>query len=169
MLRQGDLNKLSTASWADIGLLLRAFVLLGLARAAIALVPLRGIVRVLGMSPVKRPDCGTDASSEDPEKFQIPLDAHRTQAAKIGWAVRSAAARTPWQSACLSQALAGSVLLRTREIPFTLNLGVAGNIDSGISAHAWLTCGELTLTGSAGVEEFRTVAAFSRSPDSQVR
>lgn len=165
MLRSGDLNKLRRSSWADMGLLFGAFALLGLMRVAIALVPFRWIVRTLGMSPVKGLAGGT-ASSPSPRKSSIPggyspIEAHQAQAARIGWAVQAAAARTPWQSACLAQALAGSVLLRCRRIPFTLNLGVAGDVASGIMAHAWLSCGKVTPTGSCGMERYHTISAFT--------
>lgn len=165
MLRPGDLSKIRGRSRADILLLLRAFALLGLMRAAIILVPLRWIVRILGMTPPKGPVCGTDPASGlrrasapcgSPEK-----EAHNAQAARIGWAVQAAAARTPWQSACLAQALAGSVLLRSRGVPFTLNLGVAKDGESGITAHAWLNCGDITPTGSSGVKSHHTISSFT--------
>jgi hypothetical protein len=165
MLRSGDLNRLRRRSWADIGLVLRAFSLLGLMRAAIAFVPFRLIVQVLGMSQVKGPDSGADDSSSPEISLNLDpssqIEAHLAQAAKIGWAVRAAAARTPWQSACLAQALAGSVMLRNRGIPFTLNLGVAKDVSSSITAHAWLTCGEITPTGSSGAERYHTISTFS--------
>jgi hypothetical protein len=165
MLLSGDLNKLRRSSWVDIRLLLLSFALLGLMRAVIAFVPFRWIVRLLGMTQVKGPDSGAEDSS-NPDISRKPdrcshIEADPAQAARIGWAVQAAAARTPWQSACLVQALAGSVLLRSRGIAFALNLGVAKDVESGITAHAWLNCGEITPTGSSGAERFHTISSFT--------
>ncbi len=49
----------------------------------------------------------------------------RATAKSIGRAVRTAASRTPWESKCLAQALAAALMLRWRQIPFVLTLGVA--------------------------------------------
>jgi hypothetical protein len=164
MLRPGDLNKLIGTPWTDIRLLSLSFVLLGLARAAVLLIPFRWILRVLGMTPVDGPTSGTDVSSST-ETSRIagsdsPLAMNRAQVARIGWAIGAAASRTPWQSNCLVQALAGSVLLRGHKIPFTLHLGVAKDVVCGIKAHAWLSCGGVTATRSTQVEHFHTIFNF---------
>jgi hypothetical protein len=165
MLHPGDLSKLRAHSWADIGLFFRVFALLAFMRAAIVLVPLRWFLRALGMSPVR--DCGPGLdASPSPDKLMepgsdSPFPENLAQASKIAWALQAAAARTPWQSACLTQALAGSILLRRRGIPFTLNLGVTGDVASGIMAHAWLCCCGAIVTGSSGVERFHTISSFT--------
>ena len=86
------------------------------------------------------------------------------QASAVGWAIRAAAARTPWDSRCLAQALAASRMLRRRNIPHTVHLGVAtqaGPTAAGdLAAHAWLTCGDQVLIGETGLERFAPLASF---------
>jgi hypothetical protein len=146
-----DLRKFSSRSWQERGLFAEAFVLLGVMRAAIVLFPFRKITAYLGLTP--------GASSSVPESALCvkPTD--------IGWGVQAAAARTPWQSACLAQALTGMVMLGRRGINATLYLGVARD-ESGaeaMTAHAWLRCGDAILTGAGGVERYAAISSFSRS------
>jgi hypothetical protein len=144
-----SLHKLSVCTWGERWLLCQATVWLGVCRAAVLALPFRWIVRLLGMAPGEGP---------------VIVDAAQVARAKrIGWAVRAAAPRTPWRSACLAQALAGSTLLRLRRIPGTLYLGVAREAegDGGWAAHAWLRCGDAILTGGGGPERYRVVAVFS--------
>jgi hypothetical protein len=82
---------------------------------------------------------------------------------RISWALSAAAARTPWKSTCLAQALAGSCMLRLRGIPATVALGVAKSeaAPDGITAHAWLSSGGVVITGAAGREKYRVLANYS--------
>ncbi len=129
-------------------LLVRAGLMLGLMRIAIRL-PFRNVARAIGLHQ------GEAAESVAPEAV--------ARAATIGWAVRAAATHTPWESTCLVQGLAAAVLLRRHRIEGTLYLGVARDNDTpeGLSAHAWLRCGELVLTGGAERDRFTPVASFA--------
>lgn len=66
----------------------------------------------------------------------------------IGWAINSAAARVPWRSDCLLQAMAGSMWLDRIERNYKLNIGVRKNAAGELEAHAWLTSGDLVVTGN---------------------
>lgn len=66
----------------------------------------------------------------------------------VGWALNSAAARVPWRSDCLLQAMAGSMWLDRIERTYKLNIGVRKNTAGGLEAHAWLTSGDLVVTGN---------------------
>ena len=129
-----------------------AFLLLGVMRAAILLLPFRRITTILGLAQ------GATSSMPAVDMTVDPAD--------VGWAIRAAAARTPWESACLAQALTGMVMLSRRGIAATLYLGVARDeIDpEAMSAHAWLRCGDTILTGAGGVERFSAISSFSRPP-----
>jgi hypothetical protein len=133
-------------------LALEAFLLLGVMRAAILLLPFRWIVRLLRLEPGKREAEG--AVMDDP------------RVADIGWAIAAAAARTPWRSSCLAQAFCGSRMLGKRGIPSTLSLGVAKGEPGGrlLNAHAWLCCSTRTVTGEKGCGRFTLLAAFHRQP-----
>jgi hypothetical protein len=146
-----DLRKFSSRSWQERWMFAEAFVLLGVMRAAIVLSPFRKITAHLGLTP-----------GASPEVFESALSVKPTD---IGWAIQAAAARTPWKSACLAQALTGMLMLGRRGINATLYLGVARD-ESGaeaMAAHAWLRCGDAILTGAGGVERYAALSSFSRS------
>ncbi len=66
----------------------------------------------------------------------------------VGWALNSAAARVPWRSDCLLQAMAGSMWLDRIGRTYKLNIGVRKNTAGGLEAHAWLTSGDIVVTGN---------------------
>ena len=66
----------------------------------------------------------------------------------ISWAIASATARVPWRSDCLLQAMAASMWLDRIERSYKLNIGVRKNDLDELEAHAWLTSGDITVTGN---------------------
>jgi hypothetical protein len=114
------------------GLSIEAVITLGIARLLVLCVPIRWITRLL-----ERP------------ASRAPLNIAPTDeiVREVGWAVRAAAPKTPWKSACLPQALAGKWMLARRGIHGTIRLGVAKNASGGLEAHAWLYSGGVILTG----------------------
>lgn len=147
-----DLRKFSSRSWRERSLFVEAFVLLGVMRAAVLLLPFRKITKMMGLVQV--------------ETSPLPVADVNVDPAEIGWAIQAAAARTHWESACLAQALTGMFMLSRRGIEATLYLGVARDESDpeAMTAHAWLRCGGLILTGAGGVERFSALSSFSRSP-----
>jgi hypothetical protein len=143
-----DLLKLRTRTRSERWRLVEAVFLLALMRTAIALFSFRRVASWLYLVE------GTLTSDIDP--------LCGAAAAEIGWAIRTAAMRTPWESTCLVQTLATAIMLSYRRIPCTLCLGVAKN-EHRIIAHAWLRCGRVILTGAGGHERFTTISAFSIS------
>ncbi|NOZ05052.1 MAG: lasso peptide biosynthesis B2 protein [Chloroflexi bacterium] len=141
------LRKLRELSWADRGLLLEASLWLGVARLALLTIPFRWIAPYLGQQKAE----------SGPEIGPFPEDA----VLRIGWAVRSVARRTPWESACLAQAIAADRMLQRRGIPGTLYLGMAKGETDEWQAHAWLRCGPHILTGQQGHERFVVVSTFA--------
>ncbi len=65
---------------------------------------------------------------------------------------------TPWESKCLVRAMIAQHLLKRKNIPSTLFLGVGKDSDTMV-AHSWLRCGELYVTGGTG-EQYAIVAKF---------
>ena len=66
----------------------------------------------------------------------------------VAWAINSAASRVPWRSDCLLQAMAGSAWLDAIDRSCKLNIGVRKNAAGELEAHAWLTSGDLVVTGN---------------------
>ncbi|MBI2299905.1 MAG: lasso peptide biosynthesis B2 protein [Armatimonadetes bacterium] len=147
MWRRGDLAKLRGRSWSDRWLLLEAALWLGVMGLAVGRIPLRRLLARLRLA----------AAQEASREPAAP------GAERVGWAVRGAAARVPFQPTCLVSALAGAAMLRRRRMPATLTLGVApgdGTPDP-IQAHAWLRCGDQVLLGEAGAEGYTVIAQFA--------
>ena len=134
---------------AERGLFLEAFVLLGVARLAVLILPFRWLAVSLGRHMA---DAGSEVRPGE-------LD----RARRVGWAVRAAAGRTPWTSVCLPQAVAAQWMLKRRHIAGTVYLGVAKRetASRGLAAHAWLRCGDVILTGGVGHANFTVVSTFS--------
>jgi hypothetical protein len=132
-----------------------AAVLLTGARVALRLVAFRHIVRVARLTETGSAP-GTHAMQDAAQ------EARAARAAEVAVALRSAASRLPWDCTCLTQALAGAVLLRVRRLPAVLHLGVLRNDESGeIEAHAWLTCGADMVSGGEGHDRFTEIATYA--------
>jgi hypothetical protein len=136
--------------WTDWHLAMEAMGWLSIVRFLLCFLPFKHVLRWMGFVQ------GGTGRQED-ECIRTGVKAER-----IGWAVRAAAARTPWQSTCLIQALAGAHMLRRRSLPATLYLGAAYGTTSRdtFEAHAWLSSGDAILTGQRDQERFTVVATF---------
>ena len=69
------------------------------------------------------------------------------EAELVGWAITSAAARVPWRSDCLLQAMAAARWLEALDRSYSLSIGVRKGDTGSIEAHAWLTSSQNTITG----------------------
>lgn len=128
-----------------------AWTMIGLASAAIAFVPFRRLAPLLGRS------LGTVA--------MVPVvpSAQLRRAAAIGHAIAVAAKYAPFRSNCLPQALAAATLCRWAGIPYAAFLGasLSGSGESGMSAHAWIQSGRVSVTGGRGsFKLYNVVACF---------
>ena len=130
-------------------LFIEAYLTLGFYRIAILTRSFKSLVSELNQN-------GKPIRAENPDdKKQIAL--------LIGGAVTTAANHTPWQSACLVQALTAQRMLLKRKIAGSFHLGVTMNSAENdlLAAHAWLVCGGEILTGKAGLERYTILSTFS--------
>jgi hypothetical protein len=108
----------------------------------------------LRLVPSRKGRLGTLRSAADervgPEQLR--------EAARVGRTVARVADRLPWHPTCLRQALVAQRMLRRRNIPSRLHLGVA-NATAG-EAHAWVTVAGRAVVGQSGLEGFMPLAAF---------
>ena len=103
-----------------------------------------------------------------PLHVETPPDAppeYLAQARRVALAIARISPHTPWTSNCFPQALVAKYWLGRRHIPTTLYLGVALNKNdssptSEMTAHAWLRCGPLMVTGGRGHERYTVTARF---------
>ena len=88
---------------------------------------------------------------------QNAAESSDTDAERISWAVETAARIVPTAKNCLVRAIAGREMLARRGVSSKIRLGVAKNSPDILSAHAWLECGGMIVTGEG---EHRSYAAM---------
>lgn len=141
------LRRLLQLSWADRFLLAEAWIQLGAARFVLLTTPFRRIAPRLGRQEPALPAAAAEGSASP-------------RATRIAWAVETMSRHTPWESACLVQAIAGKYMLRRRRLTSRLVLGTRKDERDQLLAHAWLSVGSRIILGGAGHETFTALAAF---------
>lgn len=147
----GRIRKFFALSSRRKGLLFEAYFQLGAWRFRLLNKPFKSLVS------------GLDVHSGEGEQVE-PGNSDLDLALDIGWAVRTAARFTPWESACLVQVLAAQHMLQKRGIGGAFHLGAtlpSESLDSDMAAHAWLKCGDRFITGESGHKRFTVVSTFS--------
>lgn len=140
-------RRLGRLTWKEQCLLVEAmFALIG-ARLVLTCLPFRSIVARLGT-------VGLESA------FLVSSQQNET-ARKIGWSIQAVGRRVPWARQCLAQALAGHWMIRRRNIPATLYLGVSKDSAKPFAAHAWLRCGPVWVTGGRERESFKELTRIA--------
>ncbi len=141
------LRKFLQLNRAERSLLVEAWFRLAAARLTLLSVPFKRIAPRLGkqLLPGELPEAPQGTS---------PL------ARSIGRAVERAARYTPWDSTCLTQTIAGKIMLRRRGLPSRLYLGTRKDESGRLVAHSWLLVGNEVLIGGGGHETFTPLSAF---------
>ena len=136
-----------TFSIEDKLLFTEAFFLTGLMRYKILNVPFNKLKIQLG-------DYNKESEEEiSSEEYKIVM--------KIRNAVVNTSRHTPWESLCLVQSMTVQKMLNKRSISSTLYLGVNKDSDNNMSAHSWIRCGKIFVTGGDGTG-YATVAKFCK-------
>jgi hypothetical protein len=141
------LSKFARLSGPDRLLFLEAALWLGIARLAILCVPFRLIAPLLGKH-----------MAESPQRI---APSHRDHVERISWAVKTASRHVPWESKCLTRAMAAKGMFRLRGIQSTIYLGLAKDGEENLTAHAWLRCAEVTVVGTRGKDQFMVISSFA--------
>ena len=126
---------------ADRALLLEAGLWLLVARIALRTLSFARIAGLASGNIATRP--ATDAS-----------------AARIAWAVETAAARAPWAALCFERALAAHALLRRRGWASRLFYGARNGDSPGPAAHVWVRSGDKAVVGGEQAAGFAVLATF---------
>lgn len=61
------------------------------------------------------------------------------------------------RASCLTQALAGWIMLSRHGAMSRVKIGVASPEQRGFSAHAWLECGGQVILGDIGLEPYNVI------------
>ena len=133
----GKLAKFGQLPTADRRLVLRAVIWLGIARIMLITMPFQRLSERLAAEP------NSAANQPDPAFVQ-----------RVGFAVRAAANNVPWRSDCFPQTIAARMLLNRRGYASTIHLGVEKAGEDGIAGHAWLTCGDMIVTGGEDLDRY---------------
>jgi len=131
------LRRFGELSLADKWLLLRAIAHLAIARIKLAVVPFRRLSARLSTE--------SDAIRTEPDPDILR---------RIGFAVSVAANHVPWRSDCFPQTIAAHNLLKRYGYDSTIHFGVERAGEDVLNGHAWLTCGEIIVTGGAELHRY---------------
>ena len=119
-------------------LILEICSLLLLIETAIHLIPFKLLIRALGLSEQKQAPRVPHAK---------PLNAR--EAWKIGRYIEALAKKLPNKPKCLACALSAKIILQRRDIQSNIHFGLAKEANTNdLKAHAWLTTGNLCITGA---------------------
>ncbi len=121
-------------------LLLRAFVVVGVAQAALWLLPLVIVRRVVAR---------TAGAIE-----QVPVE-------RFVWAV-NVASRYLLRPTCLAQAMATHALLTGAGYASSVEIGVVKDAVHGFEAHAWVICDNEIVIGGPDVARYVRLTAWDR-------
>ena len=130
-------------SIAEYFLVFEAWIFLSLAKLMILFISFKKIASKIGM-----PQIETD--------FENKMG---NTAAQVQIAVARGTKYVFFASKCYDQALATTFMLRRRQIPSTIYFGL-NKKESQLSAHAWVRCGQLIVSGKQGYENFTPIAWF---------
>jgi hypothetical protein len=123
---------------------MEAWILLHISKMFILFMPFKKIAGKIGKLQVES------------SKFQI----NSAKINEVEHAIRRASRFSLHKSKCYDQALTGKFMLKRRNLSATIYFGLAKDAQNGLSAHAWVRCGNRIVTGKKGMENFTVIAAF---------
>jgi hypothetical protein len=142
--RENKLIRFVRLNGADQWLLMRAAAWLGVARLRLALTSFQQLSeRLSNDAPESRAD-------PDPEFLR-----------RVGFAVGAAANNVPWRADCFPQAIAARMLLKHRGHASKIHLGVEKSGEGSIAGHAWVTCGDVVVTGGEELDRYTEMYCFN--------
>jgi hypothetical protein len=139
MTKASSIARVRRLSGQQMRLLLRAAGLLGIASAAVALLPFRVAVRF----------------------GSVKLGDGRAPPDEYVWAVEAVSRRLPWRTVCIEKGLTVQRMLRSRGVEAVLHYGARHHPDSGkLEAHVWVTVDGRAIIGGAEAADFAPIAAY---------
>jgi hypothetical protein len=166
------LGKFTRLSGAERRLFLEAVFWCAVVRLTMLLVPFRKYASLLG-TPQEESPSTKGLKHETNQKFfggsRGAPRARRRQLKQIGAAIRRASRNVPWETRCFVEAIAAKRMLKRRNIPCTIYLGLKkieiienGEHMEDMDAHAWVDSGDFVVTGGQGVKlkQYTVVSTF---------
>lgn len=67
----------------------------------------------------------------------------------------------PFEAACYVQALTGKMMLKKRNVPSAIHIGMKKDKKGQLKGHAWLRVGNITVTGDRNINSYQLLATFA--------
>jgi hypothetical protein len=134
------LKRFARLTMAERLILIRALLVVGVARASLWLLPIEAARKA-----VARAAAGTAGHSQE----------------RLLWAVRVASRYLP-RATCLTQALAAQALLARSGYPSQVEIGVTKDESRRFQAHAWVVCQGQVVLGGQQVERYNPLMTWER-------
>ena len=128
---------LTAGEWLDLPV---AMFELGRARLRLSKMDAASLLGADSGAPAVRPPVGQD-----------------DRLARVSRAIERVSSRLPWRADCLVQAIAAQRWLRRHKFVTQIVVGARERDQDPFEAHAWLTCGDVIVTGG----DVRTYAALA--------
>lgn len=128
-------------------LFMQAYFILGYTSLMVSIIPLRRFLKRIGMQG--KESTVTISSETLTELFLVEK------------AIKRAIKYLPWRSKCFSRAITAKLLLKRKGIPSTLYLGVAKEDSKKMTAHAWVRCGTIIVSGKEEMPKFTPIVFFT--------
>jgi hypothetical protein len=137
-----NFDKFAQLERADKWLFIRAVFWLALVRIVLLVVPFR---RLFENQTIESSRGAIDA---DPEFLR-----------RVSYVVGAAANNVPWGSDCFPQTIAARMLLKRQGYESIIHVGVERVGEDMLNGHAWLTCGDIVVTGGAELHRYTELLA----------
>lgn len=124
-----------------------AFITTTIFSLLLAFTPKRFVLKRIGSQGVESP---SDISEEN-----------RIIAGSVAKSIRRTTRYSPWRVTCFAKGIAAKYLLKRKGIASTLYLGIAKDGVNKLTAHAWLRCGSVIITGKEEMNRFTTITFFT--------
>ena len=92
--------------------------------------------------------------------YETPIETSPRNARLVFELMESMFRRIGWKDSCLIRALTAKKLLNRMGEKCTLYMGVRKCEGEGMTAHAWLRCGKLIVTGGDSMSGYTVTAVF---------
>ncbi len=113
----------------------------------LAFTPKRFVLKRIGLQGVESP-------SDIPEE-------NRIIAGRVAKSIRRTTRYSPWRITCFAKGITAKYLLKRKGIASTLYLGISKEGVNKLTAHAWLRCGSVIVTGKEEMQRFTKIVFFS--------
>lgn len=97
---------------------------------------------------------GVESISEISEENQIIVQ-------QVAKSIQRTVKYSPWKTSCFAKGISAKTILKRKGIKSTLYLGIGKNGLNKITAHAWLRCGTVIVTGKEEMHRFTKIIFFT--------